>query len=195
MAEDDRRSAVELEKIQLEIENLKLEISGRRRLAGFDLGLQLLQTITVFVAIAGFAISLYHYKSEQRQHQQDSVEAAQREFMKPLLEKQQELYVDAAAAAATIASTNDAEERKKAINTFRKLFWGPLVMVETEEVSGAMKAFDSCLNLNGTLKCDPDMIKNQSLSLASTLEASLLKNWNKKPQDFMNGQFDYRNIR
>lgn len=148
--------------------------------------------MTVVIGIISFAILLLHYRSEQKQHQRESAEAAQREFMKPLLEKQQELYIDASAAAATIASTYDDAERKKAVSTFWKLFYGPLVMVENHEVTAAMKSFSSCLNLNGTVKCNPNALQDQSLSLASTLEAALLKNWNKKPQDFMNGQFDYR---
>jgi len=64
-------------------------------------------------------------------------------------------------------------------------------MVETEEVSGAMKTLGRCLD--GTNKCSTSELQDQSLSLASTLEDSMLKNWNKKPEEFMTVQFDYRN--
>jgi hypothetical protein len=110
--------------------------------------------------------------------------------MKPLLEKQQELYFEAATAAATIASTRDAAERRKAEAKFWILYRGPLVMVESTDVSGAMKRFGRCLT--GEDKCNDGKLNDRALALASTLETSMLKTWNAKPDEFIKGQFVYR---
>jgi hypothetical protein len=163
--------------------------------------------VTVLVAVLGFVFTVWQYRSEQQkkraaidaQSARDKAErderarrdsdSAQREFMKPLIEKQQALYFEASNAAATIASSSDDRERSKARDTFWRLYWGPLVMVESTQVSRAMKSFGSCL---GRVQCKADEIKNRSLALASALEASMLKTWNAKPEEFTNNQFIYR---
>lgn len=53
-----------------------------------------------------------------------------------------------------------------------------------------MKHFGRCL---GRVKeCNADEIKSRSLALASALEASTLKTWNAKPEEFTSNQFMYR---
>jgi hypothetical protein len=105
-------SQSEAQKLQLEIENLKLDIDSKFHLRKFGVLLQLLPLFTVLVAVFGGVFSLWQYWSQQKQHQQELSDIAQREFMKPLLEKQLNLYVEASAAAATIASTSDEVERQ-----------------------------------------------------------------------------------
>jgi hypothetical protein len=78
--------------------------------------------------------------------------------MKPLLDKQLSLYFEASATAATIVKTTDVAERKKAINNFWRLYYGPLVMVENTAVSGSMKSFGSCLD--GTDQCNENDLRD-----------------------------------
>ncbi len=207
MADLDRARA-ELEKLRLEIAKLTLDVGNASRFAPWEMPLRLLPTITILVTVLGFLFTVWQYQSEQAKSryasQQQAIddarerterarketETAEREFMKPLLEKQQELYFEAAAAAATIASTNDVAERRRAEGRFWVLFWGPLVMVESTEVSGAMKRFGACLSQPDA--CSHQEIKDRSLALASTLETSLLNTWNARPEDFIKGQFVYR---
>jgi hypothetical protein len=200
MSEDTQREAravLELRKLELDIEKLKLDVGTAARLRRFDLALRLLPTITILVSVLGFAFTVWQYVAEQAKNRESAehlarqaAEAGQREFMKPLLEKQQELYFDAAAAAATIASTNDESERRNAERKFWMLYWGPLVMVESTDVSGAMKAFGRCVSRED--QCQPGEFQRRSLALASTLEISMLRTWNAKPDEFIKGQFDYR---
>jgi hypothetical protein len=205
---DPARSEAELQKLRLEILKLQIEVASSERLQRLNLTIKLLPTVTVLVTVLGFVFTVWQYRSEQRekrasidaQSAKDKVErddrarkdsdSAQREFMKPLIEKQQALYFEAAGAAATIASSSDVRERSKARDTFWRLYWGPLVMVESKEVSGAMTHFGNCLG--GVEKCNADEIKNRSLTLASALETSLLKTWNTKPAEFTNNQFLYQ---
>jgi hypothetical protein len=205
---DRDRSGAELEKLRLEIERLKIEISGSRRGRALDSIVRLTPLITVTIAVFGVLFTVYQYKEEQKNNriaQQQQLEKetreradreqrdavlAQREFMKPLLEKQQQLYFEASSAAAIIASTNNPEERRRAELTFWKLYWGPLVFVESTEVSGAMKNFGNCLSR--VEDCDETEMKNRSLKLGSAMEESILNTWKAKPEDFNQNQFKYR---
>ena len=191
------RSAVELEKLKLEIEKLKADIakSGQRQI--LDLLMRFTPLISVLIAVFGVTFSVYQYNAEQRKNRiareeqsKKEASAAQREFMKPLLEKQQQLYFEASTAAATIASSSNPDERRKAEDAFWKLYWGPLIFVESKEVSAAMKKFGNCLDR--TEDCDASALKNRSLTLASTMETSMLNTWNAKPDEFVQNQFLYR---
>jgi hypothetical protein len=189
------RPAVELRKLELEVEKLKLDITSSARIQRFDLVLRLMPALTIMVTVLGFVFTVWQYSHEQararaaaeRQSVRDA-EARQREFMKPLLEKQQQLYFEA--AAATITSSSNPSQRQQAEAKFWILYWGPLVMVESTDVSGAMKAFGMCLS--GNKKCSDGEVQNRSLALASTLETSILRTWNAKPEEFTKEQFVYR---
>jgi hypothetical protein len=208
MADESARSVLELRRLELEVEKLKLDVANATKISRFEPALRVLPTLTILVTVLGFAFSVWQYRAEQGRNRQaaeqqatrDATERAertrkdeqisQREFMKPLLEKQQQLYFEAASVAATIASSPDPAERRKAEGRFWALYYGPLVMVEGKDVSGAMKAFGRCIT--GEEKCDSKEIKDRSLALASTLETSMLKTWNARPEEFIQGQFVYR---
>jgi hypothetical protein len=205
---NERRPTAELEKLELEIEKLRREIASSVKLERFDLAIKLLPSLTVIVTVLAFGFSVWQYRMDQQarrvtaEHQlaeesaeraeaaQHELETEQRQFMKPLLEKQQTLYFEASSAASIIASSSDRGERIQAVNTFWKLYWGPLVMVESTDVSGAMKSFGHCLTEED--HCNSDELKHRSLALASALEDSMLKTWKANPGDFTNQQFVYR---
>jgi hypothetical protein len=191
------RSALELERLKLEIDKLKADVARSGRSQILDSLVRLTPLISVLIAVFGVTFSIYQYNAEQRKNRiareeqsKKEASAAQREFMKPLLERQQQLYFEASSAAATIASSSNSDERRKAADAFWKLYWGPLIFVESKEVSAEMKKFGNCLD--GTENCDAGALKNRSLSLASTMETSLLKTWNAKPEEFTQNQFIYR---
>ncbi len=193
----DGAGSLEARKLELEVERLALDIASARRIRRFDLALRLMPSLTILVTVLGFLFTVWQYRDEQAKSRQAAerqairdADVSQREFMKPLLDQQQRLYFEAASAAATIATASNAEDRRQAEARFWVLYWGPLVMVESTEVSGAMKAFGRCVT--GEDNCPPLEVRNRSLTLASTLEASILKTWNARPEEFMKGQFVYR---
>jgi leucyl aminopeptidase (aminopeptidase T) len=161
----------------------------------------------VLVTVAGFGFGIYQYRAQQienrksqemlAQQERDDREAqlqkdrdtAQRDFMKPLLEKQLSLYFEASSAASTIATTIDSSEREKATNTFWRLYYGPLVIVENKEVSNAMQSFAKCLSREDS--CSRAEMSNRSLILASKLQEAMLKSWNLKPENFTHDKFTY----
>ena len=196
----------QLEKITLENERLRLELSNLKR--GHKLVLlPYLPLITVLITMAGFGFGIYQYRAQQkanREAQADqskrdfeareaqskrNMEEAQRDFMKPLLQNQLTLYLQASSAAATISHSTDPDERKKAVNEFWRLYDGPLIAVESKEVSGAMARFGSCLTGEN---CDSDELSQRSRALGSRIQESLLKSWNTNPENFATDKFHYR---
>jgi hypothetical protein len=195
------RQRLETEKLKLEVAALKRQSAQTRSLSGY------IPLISVLVTVAGFGFGIYQYRAQQIQNRESQErlarqesearerqavtdkEHAQREFMKPLLDKQLSLYFEASATAATIVKTTDEAERKKAINNFWRLYYGPLVMVESQGVSGAMKSFGFCLD--GTEQCDENDLRERALALATSLQKALLNSWNTKPEDYTKDKFQY----
>jgi hypothetical protein len=145
--------------------------------------------ITALVAAAGFLFGVFQYQKQQALNRTSTAESRDREFIHPLWEKQLALYFEASEAASTIATTTDPEQRRKAEAKFWMLYWGPLVLVETPEVSGAMKKFGECLT--GETKGD---LRNLSLELASALQSSVTQGANLRLVEFSKGKFDYRKL-
>jgi len=198
----------QLEKLRLENEKLGFELENLKRGKGLSSFIPYLPLITLLVTIAGFGFGVYQYRAQQQanrnaqaeQSRKDreareiqskkDTETAQREFMKPLLQNQLSLYLQASAAAATVSPSTDPVERKKAVNDFWRLYEGPLIMVESKEVSGAMVAFGNCLDK--TESCDEAEMSNRSHALASRMQESILKSWNTSPENFAADKFIYR---
>lgn len=198
----------QIEKLKLENEKLKLELEAMKQGKGLGVFIPYLPLITVLVTIAGFGFGIYQYRAQQQANRETQIEqsrkdreareiqsrkdteAAQREFMKPLLQNQLSLYLQATAAAATISTSTDPVERNKAMNDFWRLYEGPLIMVESKEVSGAMVAFGDCLDEPGS--CDKKETSKRAHAIASRMQESLLRSWNTNPENFAADKFTYR---
>lgn len=204
----DTEAELQIDKQRLETEKLTLEVAALKRQGSQGRNLSsYVPLVSVLVTVAGFAFGIYQYRAQQIQNRESQErlarqetearerqadrdkENAQREFMKPLLDKQLSLYFEASATAATIVKTTDETERKKAINNFWRLYYGPLVMVESTGVSGSMKSFGFCLD--GTEQCNENELRDRALALATSLQQALLNSWNMKPEDFTKDKFQY----
>lgn len=186
-----KKPVLELEKLKLEIE----EIKGRNRWA--DRIARYIPLISGLIAVAAFVFGVIQYTNQQKENVraldrqiQSNKETNEREFRKPLWEKTLALHFEASAAAATISRTKDPAIRKKAEETFWQLYQGPLAIVEDTDVSTAMANFGDCLD--GTAKCSDEHLGELSLKLASTIQHSLSKSWNVPIGSFTEGKFDYR---
>jgi len=115
------------------------------------------------IAISGFLFGVWKFAEE-----------SERGFRKPYWEKSISLYFEATSATATIASTTDETERSAAINDFWRLYWGPLVLVEDNQVSAEMIKYGNCLKND----CSPADLKRLSFSLAKAARQSLAETWN-----------------
>jgi len=177
--------ALQLEKLRLDNEKLRLELGALKKGKGLKQVMPFTPLITVLVTLAAFGFGIYQYRAEQDANRVATVvqsakereereiqskkdtDAAQREFMKPLLQNQLSLYLQVSSAAATIVRSTDSAERQKALNDFWRLYEGPLIMVESKDVSSAMVAFGNCLDQHED--CDPGELSKRSRALASRL--------------------------
>lgn len=189
--DDTERVQLADEKLRLECEKLREEIVRLRAPTKFSEWLASFSTgVTTLIAVAAFLLG---YMSEQKKNRQAAerqtkaeVEARDREFMKPLWERQLVLYFEASQAAATIATTTDVKEREQATNKFWMLYEGPLIVVETPSVSGAMKAFGECL------KQPCPNLRDLSRKLSSAIQHGIQEGAEARLSEFSKGKFDYR---
>lgn len=200
---------LQIEKLALENERMRIETNSLRNKGKLgDTLLRYIPLLTVLLTVAGFGFGIYQYRAQQKENlkkqsdqsnneiaareaqAQKDTETAQREFMKPLLQKQLSLYFEASESVATIANTTDAAERSRAINTFWRLYQGPLIVVESKEASSAMAEFGNCLR--GTRDCDKAELNRPSLALSSRVQESVLASWKANPEDFSSDKFHYR---
>jgi hypothetical protein len=166
---------------------LGLEIEALRSPGRLDRWFgRLVPLVTAAVAVGGFWWGIYSFIAQNRQAQVDAKQreddriAADRnqarlEATRPFWEKQVQLYLDAAEAAATIA-TDEGEGRKKAIARFKVLYYGPLAAVEDvgrlesqqgKEVEKAMVLFRHCLD--NADACNQEEIKQRALALSRAI--------------------------
>ena len=147
--------------------------------------------ITALGLLAGGLYTVVEYLNA-KQAEQRNAEAANRNFAlqlklaeleakKPFFSKLLELCSDATAAAAILANSKDPAEKKRAAQTFWKLYWGPLGIVEKQKVDEAMYKFGRCLNS----LCDGEPIENLSLKLAHACRDEISESWDLKLPDIL----------
>lgn len=98
-------------------------------------------------------------------------------FRKPYWEKLLALYEEACSSAALLASTNDEAEWNLARNTFWKLYYGPLCLVEDLGVEEAMVQFGNSLENTAFAERDIKKLSDLALSLAYACRDSIRSDW------------------
>jgi hypothetical protein len=139
---------IEDELKRLELESKKADLKNKR----WELLFKLAGLLTITF---GVAWPLYQYTKtlekeredrKERQAREDEqkrkeTEAALREARKPFLQRQQELYFEAATVASKLSTLDPGTEREAARKRFYQLYWGELSVVEDELVEKAMVRF------------------------------------------------------
>jgi hypothetical protein len=185
-ADDAPERALQLEQLQLGNEKLRQELASlRSRRPWYGALAQMVPMITVLLAMAGFFWGMLQYRWEQGKNR----ETAEREFMKPWLESQRDIYSQALAAAATIPNTEDEKTRKQATEEFWRLYEGKMVLVETTKVSDAMMAFGNCLTVRNS--CSKQDMNNLCLSLGTAMADSMALTAKMTYNEFAANQFHY----
>lgn len=196
MTENTSTSDSELE---LRLEKMRLEITELKRRQAWDRRVgRLLPIISALVPVLALVFAVQQFANQQnltrdamkRQAESERI-AAERAFMQPVLSRQMNIYFEASAAAAKIASTQDSADKKKAQETFWELYWGPLVMLESQPVSGAMKSFGACLAESP--RCQE--LKQRALALSSTLQSDLFESWKLSPDAYAQRSINYAAVR
>lgn len=183
-----------IEKLRGEVEDLKHSSAWNRRIG------QWMPLVGALLPALALLFAIRQFTAEQTASRQqiartavaDSI-ANERLFMRSVLDQQLATYFEAAGAAATLASASNAADRQKAADTFWKLYWGPLVMLESPEVSGRMKAIGHCLE--STPRCSDAVLRDSSLALASALQHDYFDGWRLSPATYAKRSIDYANSR
>ena len=178
-------TTAQLKKITLEIKNIE-KTNWQSRF------IQYIPLFTTLIAVGGFAFGIVQFRVQQKERlevqkiqSQKENEAKEREFKKALWEKQLGYYLEAAKAAATLASFNENDgddiqlERTKARIRFWQLYYGELAVIEDQNVSRAMVKYGRCLrDYDVKLACDQNGLKEHARTLAQECRNAVAKSWN-----------------
>jgi hypothetical protein len=145
----DDSEQIASEKLKLEVRELRWKVKWHYRCAQIT-------SIMVAVAAAGaFVWNLYQFNYQQAESaklaaeaKERETQAIERELKKPLLERQLALSMELSEVAAAIATLPAGDEqRKRAENRFRQLFYGPSIFIEdTTDVKKGLIQFANCLD-------------------------------------------------
>ena len=140
------------------------------------------ETFKVLIAVVGASVSFCWGFWTWRIARRDKLEAERREgerlsearrieATRPFLEKQLDLYAEAARVCARIASAHDGAG---AVARFWELYWGELALVENREVEAKMVRFGQALQY---MPEDRSELRHRALELAAACRASLARSW------------------
>ena len=183
------------DKLTIEIQTLKATAPAGRwegRISRFN------PVVTALIGVAAFTFGVIQYiraetasRKQRAEEQFKTLKAdelarieAKREALKPLWDKQIDLYMDAAETAATIALTDDEEVRTTSEKRFWILYWGPLAAIEDltlaldspPEIEQAMVSFGEACKKPFAQR-DKNQMKQLSLKLAHAIRKALPKSF------------------
>lgn len=190
-------ASAQLQHIQLENDKLTHELSKQRQKpAWYYFPIQLVPLITALLSVAGFLWGVVLYTNEQAknrvEHEKQSLrekETAEREFMRPWLESQRTIYLEALNAVTAASNSREPKERATAEQQFWQLYHGRMILVETKTVSDAMVYFGRCLDRTNV--CDLDEMNKRAKALASRMAESMAVTARMSYQEFAQNQFRY----
>jgi hypothetical protein len=151
----------ELDRLKKQIEDLKREMAGQTR---FENWLKIAAALGASVA---FVVGVIQYISNNNN-----------EFRKAIWKEQYALYQEACASAAAIANANRLEDVKDQRESFWRLYWGRLSILEHPNVKHAMMNYGSELKKVENGKQPPSALQSSSYSLARACRESLRQTWN-----------------
>ena len=189
------RDSLEMERLALENQKLKAELT-RMRPNVWD-GIQRLSPLLGGVlAVAAFVFGVVQYVD---QHQRElatrenelarQAAARDQEFMKPLWERELATYFLASETVATIARSADVAKRRSAEEQFWRLYEGPLVILETKALAGAMVSFGKCLD--GTERCPEEQLRSRGLAVSSAIQEAIQEHADLRLSEFSKNKFQY----
>ncbi len=181
------KDELELEKLRGEVRKLELEVRSLSRTTKWDdRAVKFTPILSVLIAAAAVAGTIWQYQAQGARQ----AELSRREEMKPLLDRQTELYMEASHVVARLAQAPSPSERPVAdVRKFWELYNGPLIIVESHGVSGAMKDFGECLG--PVADCSAGMLHARSRALSTAILKSIGADSGMTPAEFAATRFHY----
>lgn len=171
VSQSDRKSDLECFKLKQEIES----IHHQRRFRWVDRTIGNAGVLGAFFTILALVWAVYQYRDQQEKNREAAAKqllseqwSRDRDFLRPLWERQIGLYFEITELAAAIAVAEPGEARSAATNRLWVLQNGPLVLVAPAEVTKALEQFVMAIPYRGTAG-----IRMSALSLASVMQNSL----------------------
>jgi len=173
----------EQEKRRLEIEELRWKVGRLYRTV------QSISIFTTVLAVAAFVVSLYQISNESANARRAEASARgaeaaarEREYRKPVWERQLAVLFEVSDSAAKIAtSPPDDPERKRAEARFRQLYWGQVVLAENEELKEQLVKFKNCLDGISddcaSEETKSDRLRDLSIFLTNKCRAAIATTW------------------
>jgi hypothetical protein len=186
----------QLQRARLDNEKLTHELEAQRRARPwYQLPIQLVPLVTALVSVVGFLWGVMQYTGQQQKNRAEreaqskrEMEITERQFMEPWLKSQRDIYTEALDAAVAIANGREFRGHTTAEEKFWQLYHGRMILVETEEVSGAMKRFGECL---GATRCASNDMNTLAHELATAMAKSMAAAARMKYAEFSSHQFQY----
>ncbi len=125
-----------------------------------------INTVTMAVGIITAIFAIVQYGLTKRS-----------EFRKRFWEEQLEIYRRTCVAASSIATAQLITAVEKERETFWRLYWGELSILESRAVKTAMEAFGAQLRIVEAEQASPKSLEQLSYRLARACRASLEKTW------------------
>lgn len=191
MSKDASRQDLELKQLEEQVRKLGLEILALKATSPTSVWegrlMRLLPLVSTSLAVIGFWFGVVQWKRAenaslaQRGQEADNLRLdIRRESVHPLWTKQLDLYMDAADAAATIATTQDDRARQAAEQRFWVLYWGPLAAVEdvglealsNSQIESAMVRFGKLLDPQPSDRNSQEL-ERASLAISHAIRNSL----------------------
>jgi hypothetical protein len=96
------------------------------------------------------------------------------EASRPALEERLNLCVNLSTAAAKVATSDNSDEIKQAKKDFGAIFWGPLGLVESGDISASATEFNKCVEAVSPCKTSLPILSH---NIALACRTSLGPNW------------------
>jgi hypothetical protein len=194
------RDELELDKLRAEVTKLQLDITSLSRRSTWDERLvKLTPLLSVMIAALTVGITVWQYQGQAarqgeltRREGERQTELSRRDEMKPLLDRQTEFYMEASRIVARLSHVAPSRRSADDVRRFWELYDGPLIIVESHGVSGAMVRFGECLaEQPGRPPCSENELKLRSRELSTAMLKSIGEDSKLTPSEFARSRFHY----
>jgi len=183
--DDKQMTSVQLQKMRLEIEKLKVEIQSLIGANRWENRVtRYIPVITVLIAVFSFWLGIYQFTKQQqiemgklRDEFSFNTTLSEKEFRRKFYERQLETYFELSKIAGRISTTEDSAEIKRQYHDFMELYNGQLNIVQDWQVKRAASLFEKTLKEFVMTQVNRERLQTEARALAEACRGSLRDVW------------------